>query len=497
MKKNIKFILITLLLVAILCVSLVGCTNFKPLTGGNPNATTYNNNSLVVTQGDYIYFVNGKITLEDIAEKKDNKYGNVVKSAIYRAKKDGSDAQVVVPQVAMDSNNSNGISVLGNYIYFTSPSTATGKDGSLLKNNTDFYRVEISGKNLKKLTTLEGNTNAYKFTDKGLIYLENSKLTYLPYNGKAKVITESATGNYFPVTTTYTPNKADATMAVYFTESPEENDGDPYNILKCITPSGEVKTILDGKKNKETYTLKNVQSENDGTAAVYYEKAVYNKESVNKGLMGIKVNSNCAKTNDPEKQFAGAGATVRYIDYATGVYIFEDNKMFIPVIEDGIVSLDKFVESYPIYTSESGSLSSSDIFTIREEKVNDETKKFMYFFDSNGLNKVEMIKEENRMGVAVIVIEKDIVTDYVKPILDGNTFYYINSGYYNYIYKVDITLKEDENGEIVRNKHSIVGVRTNDDKKAYIKLVKDMDEDVREAHDKLIKEDLPADSFKK
>jgi len=58
MKKNIKFILISLLLIAVLSISLVGCTKTPNLKGGDPNATTYNNNSLVVSQGDYIYFVN-------------------------------------------------------------------------------------------------------------------------------------------------------------------------------------------------------------------------------------------------------------------------------------------------------------------------------------------------------------------------------------------------------------------------------------------------------
>ena len=73
MKKSIKFILITLLLAVVLTLSLVGCTKTQNLKGGDPTATTYNNNSLVVSQGDYIYYVNGKITLDDIAEKKDNK----------------------------------------------------------------------------------------------------------------------------------------------------------------------------------------------------------------------------------------------------------------------------------------------------------------------------------------------------------------------------------------------------------------------------------------
>ncbi len=481
MKKNIKFILISILLIALACVSLVGCTKVPKLTGGDPNATTYNNNSLVVSQGDYIYFVNGKISVDDIATKKDNKYGNVVKSAIYRAKKDGSDVQVLVPQVAMDSNNSNGISVLGNYVYFTSPSTTTGKDGTLQKTNTDFYRVEISGKNLKKIATIQGNTNQYKFTDKGLFYLLNNELVYVPYKGKKKVIAENVSNTYFPVTSTYVPGSSDASMAVYYTQSPEENDGNPYNDLKCVNADGEVKDIVSGKEDDISYSIKSVESEADGSVAVYYEKTPYdNGRNEVVGLFGIKVNKEFAKSAD-EKQFANKNATVRYISYNEGVYVFEYNKMYIPVIENGIAKEGSVV--YKLYTSDSASIPSTDIFAIREENG----KKFMYYFASNALLKVEMLADS--LGMAEEIIEANIVTDYVKPVILGNTFYYINSGYYNYMYSFDL-LAEGA-------KHSIVGVRTDADKAQYIKFVQDMDEDAKADHDKLIKEDLPAEEFKK
>ncbi len=485
MKKSIKFILITLLLAVVLTLSLVGCTKTPNLKGGDPTATTYNNNSLVVSQGDYIYYVNGKITLDDIAEKKDNKYGNVTKSAIYRAKKDGTESEVLVPQVAMDSNNANGISVLGNYVYFTSPSTAKAKDGTLQKNNTDFYRVEISGKKLKKLVTLEGNSNQYKFTDGGLIYVENSKLTYLPYKGKSKVILESAGNTYFPVTSTYTPGKADASMAVYYTETPEDNDGDPYNDIKCVTSTGEVKTILSGKDSKITYTIKSVECEADGAVALYYEKSVYDKgDQTSEGLFGIKLNSSFEKTQDAEKQFADSRTmgSVRYIDFATGVYVFDGEEMYIPNFDsNGLVTKDGAVV-YNLLTN----ITQSSILTIRKEGDTN----YIYYTDSNALMKVAMDESyPNNLGMAETVIKENIVTDYVKPVLDGNTFYYINSGYYNYIYKVDISNKD--------NKHSILGVRKDSDKAAYIKQVKEMDEEAREKHDKLIAEDLPAEELKK
>ena len=70
----------------------------------------------------------------------------------------------------------------------------------------------------------------------------------------------------------------------------------------------------------------------DGSVAVYYEKTPYdNGRNEVVGLFGIKVNKEFAKSAD-EKQFANKNATVRYISYNEGVYVFEYNKMYIPEI---------------------------------------------------------------------------------------------------------------------------------------------------------------------
>ena len=306
----------------------------------------------------------------------------------------------------------------------------------------------------------------------------------MSYKGKSETILEYAGNTYFPVTSTYVPEKADATMAVYYTESPEENDGDPYNDIKCVTSTGEVKTILSGKDSKATYSIKSVESESNGQATVYYEKTVYDMgEEKNTGLYGIKLGSDFKVANG-EKRFAASGASVRYINYEKGLYVFEDSKMYIPIFDnDGLMQEGDNV--YYLGTT----ITQSNIVTIREEAG----KNFIYYTESNMLMKIEMdVKEEgniNNVGRAKKVIKKDIVTDYVKPVLNGNTFYYINSGLYNYMYKVDISTKDA--------KHSLLGVRTDVDKTAYIKLVKEMDEEAREKHDKYIAEDLPAGDLKK
>lgn len=482
MTKTTKKLILAVLAVVVLAVSLVGCTNYAKLEGGNAEAISYNNNSLVVSQGEYIYFVNGRITVNDIAEKKDNKYGNVVKSAIYRAKKDGSEAKVVVPQVAMDSNNSNGISVLGEYIYYTSPSTAVDKTGAILKNNTDFFRVNINGGKPQKIATVASNTMQYKFTDKGLIYFNENKIHFVKYDAKKvysdKVVAEDISSTYFPVTSTYDPSKEnDATMNVFFIANPDKDyKGDAYNDIKYVNSNGEIKEFVSGKETKTSYTLKSVEKDGD-SVAVYFEKSIFNNgNSEQKGLFGILMNSDM--TAGTEKQFTNrTGLTVRYNSYAKGVYIFENKKMYIPNISNGEVDDQNPLESYSLAT-ESGSISATDIFAIRTEA---DEKTYMYYITSNSLYKVEM--GNNKLGTAVQLIEKNIVTDYVKPVLNGDTFYYINSGYYNYMYKV--TLSNDGN-----SKHSILGVRTKDDATAYVEYVKGLKTEDRAAHDKLIEEDL-------
>ena len=174
--------------------------------------------------------------------------------------------------------------------------------------------------------------------------------------------------------------------------------------------------------------------------------------------------------------------SVRYIDFATGVYVFDGEEMYIPNFDsNGLVTKDGAVV-YNLLTN----ITQSSILTIRKEGDTN----YIYYTDSNALMKVAMDESyPNNLGMAETVIKENIVTDYVKPVLDGNTFYYINSGYYNYIYKVDISNKD--------NKHSILGVRKDSDKAAYIKQVKEMNEEAREKHDKLIAEDLPAEELKK
>ena len=103
MTKFTKSILIVLM-VATIALALVGCQNFKwgpvgPITTGEVE----NNGSMVVKQGDYLYYVNGMDDTANITKPEDNHFGKAsVKGSIMKSKinADGTliDTAVVVPK---------------------------------------------------------------------------------------------------------------------------------------------------------------------------------------------------------------------------------------------------------------------------------------------------------------------------------------------------------------------------------------------------------------
>lgn len=485
MSKNVKRITMVLAVLVIALVSLVGCVKFEAVPGGQPDAVTQNNSSNVVVQGDYIYFVNGFAGPDSITKKEDNEYGNVTKGAIYRAKKDGTDVKLLVPQLAYTANTKVGISVLGNYIYFGSPSTSKDKQGNLQTSFTDFYRVKLDGSDIEKITTVPTNTMEFKFTDKGLYYINDSKLMLIPFEGdklgKEKIVAEKYDSIALGVMTTYDPKGVNISQYSAFTKTPEETDGKQFNIMYAVNAKGETKEIFNGKDKEIKYSIKGVEYEGDNMIILYeqtYKDPILAQKYA--GLYAIKVDKDLNKVGEEVKYIEKNGLSYRFISYAEGVYAFDGSKMYKPAVE---INENKKVE-YDL-----GSIASSDILKIENE--ND--RLYMYYTTGNGLSKIEMKKEgitdftpnsQDNGFVANVEwkVKANVKTDGIKPVIIDNTFYYINTRYFNYLYVVDIT-KEDA-------KHSILGVRTEEDTKSYIKFVEDMSEEDRLEHDKLIAEDI-------
>ena len=484
MTKFIKKISMVVAILLVSVLSLVACVSeIDPLTGGDATATTFNNNSFVVKQGNYMYYTNGTVGYEAITEADHNKYGKVTKGAIYRANLDGTDSKVLVPQIAMDKNNKNSLNILGEYLYFTSPSISTSKGGELQTNFTDFFRVKIDGSNLEKIVTVQSDAMEYKFTDKGLYYMEGTTVMFVSYDGsigKAVKVEEKASAAMFSNCQTYAPAGVNMSMVSAFVKSPEENEGDPFNSIYALKADGTTKEILNGDESNSTYELKNVTSEGENLV-VYYDKTVtVNTNAVTKGQFAIKFDKDLNVVEGSEKQMTVSnGLTVRYISYDAGVYVISGTSMYIPTIAaNGLTDASKieyFIDSNV----------SAGIHTIRMEG----DKQYMYYIVESALYKIEMniagitaTCENGFISNTDTLVLNNIKADGVTPVIIENTLYYMNSAYYNYMYSFDFATEGA--------KHKAIAVRTEEDVKAYIELVEAMEEDARIEHDKTIAEDL-------
>lgn len=484
MSKLLKKISIIIAVLLVSVLTLVACSfELDPLTGGDATATTTNNNSYIVTQGEHIYYINGYVGSESILETEDNTYGNVTKGAIYRANLDGTDSKVLVPQIAFDKNTKNAINIFGGYLYFTSPSISSSKEGDLQTNFTEFYRVKIDGTELEKITTVQSDIMEYKFTDKGLYYIEGSSIMYITYDGKIGdpvEVEDSASETLLTTCETYTPGGVNTSMYSVFAKTPEDIEGDPYNTIVALTSNGEIKEILNGSESKSTYSVKNVDVEGNNLV-VYYEKTITKNSHVRAiGLFAMKFDKDLNPIDGSEKQLTvGAGKTVRYISYDAGVYVTVGTEMYIPTIStDGLT-----VESKIKYTI--NPTIAPSINTIRMEG----DKLYMYYIVDSALFKIEMnidgitnTYKTGFIGNAEAVIEKNIKTDGMPLVIVGNTVYYTNTAYLNYMYSFDMSTDGA--------KHNAIAVRTEEDTESYIDLVEAMGKDTRIAHDKLIAEDI-------
>lgn len=165
--KKIVTVIISVLLAAFM---LAGCTDkVAPLAnvGGEVKS---GNGSAVVEKGDYIYFINGKVSTSA-----DNTFNKPVKGALMRIKtadlKDPSAATVetVVPKLMISGNYKTGVYMYGDFVYYVTPSVQKDKAGTLQYSKSEVYRFDLKkGKNAgSPVVTLDVDTQEYRFVKVG------------------------------------------------------------------------------------------------------------------------------------------------------------------------------------------------------------------------------------------------------------------------------------------------------------------------------------------
>ena len=188
-----------ILMSVVLVIALTACSPYrqKAISGGQPDKPVYGNGSLVVRQGDYIYFVNGMTSVgADNTFKRNTKYkgeDNVLKGCVMRAKisadgtVDKATQVTVIPQALFTSYEKGGLYIFGEWIYYVTPNTAKSKSGDILSGQTLIMRTKIDGTGTQKIATVKepGDTGLrYKVTKDYILYMEGTALKAIDLNKK-------------------------------------------------------------------------------------------------------------------------------------------------------------------------------------------------------------------------------------------------------------------------------------------------------------------------
>ncbi len=264
-----------------------------------------------VSYGNYVYFINGTRGYDD-AKGESNRWGEVVKGGIYRAKLNENtevqydglpykgftpkldaqsglefkytagtdyfdkpvnnvDVTKIVPKTVGTSGYAKGgIFIYDDYIYFASPNNEQNSSGTIQTTRTDFFMMSLKKKNapVKVYTTSEGvDTSAseyafYKLS--GAVYLvvkEGGNIVSVKINVADEDADDpvtykvKASSVYFPVRDTYYKGIDSNTVEDFIYYVRPVNDKDAVKtgtVIEAMRPNGKDKFIVSASGKTET-----------------------------------------------------------------------------------------------------------------------------------------------------------------------------------------------------------------------------------------------------
>ena len=294
MKKLSSILMI--MLVGILL--LAGCGESDEIQFPNTNSTVISNGSMIVQKEDYVYFVSGYVSANDLTNPKtDNVFGDVVTGAIYRVKltngvvptdEEGniSGTEVVVPKVVGFENG--GFYIFGDYIYYATPDMGSDNSGTLLNDKVNFCMISINGGKDTNNTLAEGvdvadgEWKSY-FIDGSVyfvIYAESTltSIKVVKEDGESVTMATGVTSASLPDGEIYSPTNRESASEyegktqledynqwIYYTQDKLEDSSKKGNVFLKVKIGSENSTTLE-----QTDTVYSVVEQNNGY--LYYTK---------------------------------------------------------------------------------------------------------------------------------------------------------------------------------------------------------------------------------
>ena len=347
MKKTFKTLAI--ILVFILSLSFFGCGPITVKGGPAKTDAVTSNGGLSVIKGDYLYFVNGYISHDDLKGNQ-NKYGNVTNGGIYRAKlengklmydisedKDGNEVktlknvELLVPKLAGFEYTS--LYIFGDYIYFATPNTEKDQSsGETRFDLTDFYCVKLNGGSIYRLRNAANisSLSNFKFTAIGnfvyLTYLSDGTIYNVKIAGKdvkntTKIAENVRSFAMYSEETSYTENLSEYAKFVYYTRDfTDDEKSITGNVLAKASLETNEETVL-RRDNFNTYTVQVAKN-----SKIYYTKT--NSDVTNAYLYAREI-ENFVEATETQLTTVVYSSTVYILDdigdYPQGVVVSENN----------------------------------------------------------------------------------------------------------------------------------------------------------------------------
>lgn len=437
-----KFITFTLcLLLCVVTLGLSGCGKSKNEKVDTSIATN-GNGGMVVTRGDYVYFVNGYKAYSTFT--KSNLSSKFDVGGLYRTKLNSNgeleydENGSLVNAEKLSSNlagfESTSLYVFGNHIYYVTPITEVDKKGNLQTSKLEFKRVEIDGENAKTIYQSKVDASEVDFEfyyAEGKVYLvinENGTLKRITCTGKVSV-SEIATG----ITSlalhrdTYDVFESDTYENIFYTKTNSNGKIEIYN-YNIVTNKEEYKKITDYKTCELLdYNFKHL-----------YFKASDNQYPNYTYFYRVDATKNAITSLSVEKLTSDKDYTALYLlDNETDGYIAQSSDSTY------YLNYNAGHESTPLLIDSS----KLEIMAIKNG--------YIYFKDGSDIKRINYYDVKNSGEVnKQTVISLDNMQTYDYDIDDNNLYVYATQGSNTYVYSVNISnAVEEENFE-----HKLLGV---------------------------------------
>lgn len=163
--KKKAFCILTAAVMSVGALSLTACGNgFQPVAADN-SGNVQSNGGFAVSTNDYYYFING---VEEYSAE--NTYGDVVKGALMRVKKDEvkqNKYETVIPSLLAAGDYESGVYIYGDRIYYATPNNVKNTSGVVENDYLDFKSAKTDGSDVRDIFRAEKNAVQYRFVEVG------------------------------------------------------------------------------------------------------------------------------------------------------------------------------------------------------------------------------------------------------------------------------------------------------------------------------------------